>query len=383
MKRKKTIMLLIFFIFYKNVSLFAADTLEVAIKKQADYIIRNSPRNAVLAIVNIDSGSKILSEYIIERLPDHIINAKEGIVLVDRKRLDLIQDEIWFQYSGEVSEETMVSIGKKTGARAIVSGSIMEIALAYNFNIKILDVESAKIVGSNSTQIIHDETMDAFMKNSQVAQNTMLEAQQKREEHEAAVTSVKNALGFFPRGTYFGYLWALSMPIGLSFGEITEGTGLFLDMAFSPPKYNGIGKQNDLTYKGNTVENQPANYSYKYEKENTSFIMDVMAGLNINIIKTLLWLNLGTGFEYKQDYKLFTEISVNDSNKAWIKSGSDKNFKFAISAGLLIKLWYFYFQGKYKYVVGEEFDTASFGFRHFSIGAGYVWRAKEILAAHN
>jgi hypothetical protein len=48
--------------------------------------------------------------------------------------------------------------------------------------------------------------------------------------------------------------------------------------------------------------------------------------------------------------------------------------KFAISAGMYMKLWRFYAQGKYKYIVGDEIDYSTYGLNHLSIGAGYVWR---------
>jgi hypothetical protein len=50
-------------------SLYAAGTLEKAIEKQADYIIKNSSLNTAAAIVSISSNSELLSEYIMENCP--------------------------------------------------------------------------------------------------------------------------------------------------------------------------------------------------------------------------------------------------------------------------------------------------------------------------
>ena len=92
----------------------AAEKLEKAIENSADYIVQNSSSGSIIAIVNIKSDSRTLSEYIIEKMPDYLVNRKR-LTVVDRNRLDIIQREIKFQYSGDVSDETMVSIGKMTG----------------------------------------------------------------------------------------------------------------------------------------------------------------------------------------------------------------------------------------------------------------------------
>ena len=353
---------------------YAADSLEKAIEKEAEFIIKSAPRKAVLAIVSIKSGSSLLSEYIMERLPDYVIDNKEQITFVDRSKLELIQREINFQYSGEVDDETMVSIGKKTGAQVIVTGTIMEAGSVYNFSIKLLDVKSARILGSNSIQITHDSTMAGFMGSSSVAQLALEQARKKRAEREAAVSTIKNALGIFSNGLYLGYFGSLGLPIGISFGGISEGITLFIDTGFCPPVFSGYESQSNATYNGNSVQNPAQGFTYTTDNTRTAFLWDAVIGLNINIIKTFLWTDLGIGFEYRQDYKLFTETSGTASNKIWIQSDSPDRMKVVVAAGLYIKLWYFFIQGKYRYVVGEEIDSTIYGLNHLSVGVGYVWR---------
>jgi TolB-like protein len=374
MMRKFTGILFVVFICFANGAVYAADTLEKAIEQEADYIIERSPRGTVLAIVNIKSDSSVLSEYIMEKLPDYVINNRKNITFVDRSKLDLIQQEISFQYSGEVSDETMISIGKKIGAQVIVTGTIIEAGNIYNFSIKLLDIESTKILGSNSTQIVHDDTMESFMGNSRVAQLVLEQAQQKRHEREATVSKIKNVLGIFSKGWYLGYIGSLSTPIGISLGWTSEGSAFFVDTGFAPPVFEGYEHSNDLSYIGNKIQNSTVGFTYLNENDNTAFLWDAIAGLNINIIKTLLWADIGVGFRYRQDYKLYTETSGNSSNKTWIKNGLDDKFKPLVSAGLYIKLWYFYIQGKYKYIVGEEIDASTYGLNHLSLGLGYIWR---------
>lgn len=355
-------------------SLYAADTLEKAIEKQAGYIIKNAPRNTALAIVNVKSNSAMLSEYIMEKLPDYVVNTSERIIFVDRSKLDLIQQEINFQYSGEVSDDQVVAIGRKIGAKVIVTGAVLEVGREYSFNIKLLDVETAQILGSNSQLVVHDATMDGFMSGSRVAQLALEDAQRRRREREAAVSTIKKALGIFSHGVYLGYLGSLTMPIGLSFGGTSEGVRMFIETGFSPPDFAGHEHSGGLSYSGNTIQNPAQGAAYVNLDDRTAFVWDVNAGFNINIIKTLLWATIGAGFEYRQDYKLFTETSTNGSGRIWAKSEADDQLKALISAGLYVKLWYFYIQGKYRYVIGEEIDASTYGLNHLSLGLGYVWR---------
>ena len=202
-------------------------------------------------------------------------------------------------------------------------------------------MESARIVGSNSTQIVHDSTMAGFMSGSRIAQSALEEAQQKRLEREAAVSTIKNVLGIFSSGRYLGYLGALSMPIGFSFGGINEGVGFFMETGFSPPAFEGHERQSTLSDNGNSVQNQAQEFTYtKIENKETTFLWDLVVGFNINIIKTLLWANIGAGFEYRQDYELFTETSVDDSNnknEIWIQNESDEKLKLVME-NVFIKL---------------------------------------------
>jgi hypothetical protein len=379
---RKSWILLVTFVFFGYGTLYAAETLEKAIEEEAAYIVRNSGRGSAVAIVSIKSGSNLLSEYIMERLPDYVIDNRRDVTFVDRTRLDLIQKEIDFQYSGEVSDETMVSIGKMIGAQVIVAGSVMEAGNVYNFNIKLLKVETGEILGSNSVQIIHDNAMEGFMSNSRVAQMALAEAQQKRQRRDATVSTIKNALGIFSNGFYLGSMGALNTPVGISLGWLDEGSAFFIDTSFGPPSFKGYEHPGNLSYKGNDIQDYSSDdfddddFKYVDENDKTAFLWDMIFGLNFNIIKTLLWADIGIGFEYKQNYKLYSETSASGSNKIWIQDASDlaDKFKVVVSAGLYIKLWYFYIQGKYKYIVGEELDMSTYGLNHLGLGVGYVWR---------
>jgi TolB-like protein len=368
----KIVCLVVFCLGFGN--LYAIDSLEEAIERESAYIVDRSPANAILAIVNIKSDSTHLSNYIMERIPDYVIRNNKKITFVDRSKLDLIQQEINFQYSGEVSDDTIVSIGNKIGAQIIVTGTISEAGDTYNFSIKLLDVRTAVILGSSSTKVLHDDMMESYLPNSQVARRTEIKSLEQQQRRASTVKTIKNVLGIFPNGFYLGYLWSLASPVGISLGGINKNVSFFTDNEFSPPNFSGYERSSYLTYNGNVISNSIDSYTDEHEK--TSFQWNCILGFNINIVESLLWVDVGAGFQYSQEYKLFTEKNASTgTNRVWIKNANeDDRLKLLISAGLYIKLWYFYIQGKYKYIVEDEIDYNTYGLNHLSLGVGYVWR---------
>jgi hypothetical protein len=355
------------------VNLYAIDTLEEAIDRVSRYIVDRSPASSVVAIVSIKSDSYSLSEYIMDRIPDYVIRNTKSITFVDRSKLDLIQQEIDFQYSGEVSEETMVSIGNKTGAQIIATGTISEVGDAYNFSVKLLDVQTAILLGSSSTKIMHDADMHSYLPDSKVAKRVKSRAEEARQRRASTVKTVKNALGIFPNGFYLGYLWSFNSPIGVSLGWLNKNMALFIDNEIGPPTFQGYERSKDLSYNDDIISGPKSSGFEFIDNESTDFHWNCIMGFNINLIESLLWIDLGGGITYKEDYRLAVEKS--SSTKTWIENSNEKDkIKFAISAGLFLKLWYFYMQAKYKYIIGEELDISTYGLNQLSVGVGFVLR---------
>jgi hypothetical protein len=80
------------------------------------------------------------------------------LVLVDRRDLDLIRREEQFQLSGDVSDESAVSIGKKLGARIIITGSFTATDQNHRLQFKALEVETAQVL-SWPTKYVKDNTI--------------------------------------------------------------------------------------------------------------------------------------------------------------------------------------------------------------------------------
>jgi TolB-like protein len=124
-------------------------SLDSAIMESAIELASNFNIGMVIAVLSIESESDTLSAYVIEELSSYLAKNK-NIIVVDRKSLDIIQHEMNFQMSGEVSDESAQSIGKKLGAQVIVTGSITELPRNYRLRLKALNVETAVIESTSS-----------------------------------------------------------------------------------------------------------------------------------------------------------------------------------------------------------------------------------------
>jgi formylglycine-generating enzyme required for sulfatase activity len=132
--------------------------LDEAIRLAAEEISASFEAGAVVAVINFTAPSQKLSGYVIEELAGALVRAKK-LVVADRSNLALIQDELRFQFSGEVSDESAQAIGKKLGARAIITGSLVEMNGSFRFRVYALNVESAARETATLVSVRSDEQL--------------------------------------------------------------------------------------------------------------------------------------------------------------------------------------------------------------------------------
>jgi WD40 repeat protein/TolB-like protein len=138
------------------------DELDMAIRRASDYLNENLEAGNKLVILNFESDYPAFSEYIIDELIANTVNDRIFSV-VDRANLALIQQEIDFQLSGEVSDESAQAIGKKLGAQIIVSGGVSKIGDVYRLRVRAIAVESAQIQGQYNKNIPESYTITALI----------------------------------------------------------------------------------------------------------------------------------------------------------------------------------------------------------------------------
>jgi hypothetical protein len=131
--------------------------LDKSIQETLDYLDTRLPAHSVVAVLNIKSDNQALSNRIIDKLLNAMID-RANFSAIDREHIDFIQKELQFHLSGDVSDETAQSIGKILGAQTIISGEVIRINnKMYQLAIKAISVETAALQGTVSKNFQNDK----------------------------------------------------------------------------------------------------------------------------------------------------------------------------------------------------------------------------------
>jgi hypothetical protein len=122
------------------------------ISHAANDILSKLAPKTIIALINVSSEETELTEYIIEEISVVLVN-EGNLIVVDRRGLDIIKAEQRYQLSGEVSDETAISLGKILGAEAIITCTISGKNELRRMRIKTLDIETAQIITFSSYEI--------------------------------------------------------------------------------------------------------------------------------------------------------------------------------------------------------------------------------------
>jgi hypothetical protein len=123
--------------------------IEDAVYRGAQTLVDDLPAGATVAIISISSSDGETAEFVLEELAYLLVETKK-FRIVDRKSLDAIKSEHYFQSSGEVDDNSAVSIGKMLGASIVITGSISGSGSTRRLRTKALDVKTAEIVAMTS-----------------------------------------------------------------------------------------------------------------------------------------------------------------------------------------------------------------------------------------
>jgi TolB-like protein len=215
-----------------------AITLDRAIQGAHAKIENDLPQGTKIIVLNFTAPAPRLSDYVIDQLILKLVNNKK-LIVVERKDLDLINEEIAFQLSGEVSDESAQAIGKKLGAQSIASGKFETLGNQYQFSIKTIHVETATIELFYQTLIKQDKKLDTLLG------ITEQQKAAKKEEADRQRVARKTKLILGVRGG-IGGISALGNQAADSFtGSGREAAPLFPEQVYSV--YFGTNNLNSLT----------------------------------------------------------------------------------------------------------------------------------------
>jgi hypothetical protein len=219
--------------------------IDQGIRDSVDYFSEIIEPGTKIVVLNIQSESANLSEYSIDELIKYFIE-KRKYTIVDRQNLELIQQEMDFQLSGEVSDESAQSIGKKLGAQIIISGSINPFGSNYRLRLRAIGVETAAIHGIQTKTILMDNTLSALLGQPvDTADTRNMRSDAQRDDAERPFT--------FSFRNDFELSFGANVRTGMRFTKtnvhITDYTSLLEDRSFKKRGYDvGGGLFFDMTY---------------------------------------------------------------------------------------------------------------------------------------
>jgi TolB-like protein len=129
-------------------------TLDEGIKQIAASIEDRLDLDTKIIVLDFQTtlDSQRLSDYVVDELSTFLINGGKLDVL-DRKNLALIDEEMTFQASGEVSDSSAQSFGQRLGAQVIVSGNMEDLGEYYRIRFRSLQVETARTLSVLATNV--------------------------------------------------------------------------------------------------------------------------------------------------------------------------------------------------------------------------------------
>jgi TolB-like protein len=159
-----------------------------------------------VALLNFESPTEQFSGYVLDELTANLVDSG-NLVIVDRKEIDLIRGEFAFQYSGEVSDDSMQAIGRMLGAQSIVSGTLSRIGDLYRIVIRVLNVQSTVVEVQYRTDIANDGRVMALLTGGQ-AKNA---GAQQQETYKIGDTGPGGGTVFLIEGNIY---WEVSRNLG-------------------------------------------------------------------------------------------------------------------------------------------------------------------------
>jgi hypothetical protein len=137
-------------------------SLEKGITRIAQDLENDLPEGLRVAVVNFESPSARFGDFVLEELQGDLVNGKK-LVVTERSKLELLRNELSFQMSGEVSDESAVSIGHWLGAQVIITGSLSDLGGAYRCRFNAIDIETAVREVSPAVTIENDRAIACLL----------------------------------------------------------------------------------------------------------------------------------------------------------------------------------------------------------------------------
>ena len=173
-------------------------SLQEAIEQSAERITLELPVGSRVAIVAFDSENYNLSDFIMDELAGELKD--RNMEVAERRNLEFVYNELNFQMSGNVSDESAMSIGKFLGAELVITGQLRNIGKVYRLTTTAIHVETA----TQRSVSRMDVQNNRLIKNMINALNRQSEKSNTMSNFSNELSIPKTAGAFFERGILLG-----------------------------------------------------------------------------------------------------------------------------------------------------------------------------------
>ena len=119
---------------------------------------------AVVDFTDLQGDVTALGRFLAEEFSVALAGAGQGFRVIDRTHLTIILREHKLAESGVIDPSTARQLGKIAGVQALITGSLTPFGDSVRIAVKILDTESAALVGSASGNIARTGAIDELLK---------------------------------------------------------------------------------------------------------------------------------------------------------------------------------------------------------------------------
>lgn len=151
-------------------AVYGAETPEAAMKEVAASLGGSLSglglkKLAVAEFADLNGYRSALGPFLAEELTTHLFETKPGAFdFVERQQLVKVLEELKLTSSSLFEAGGIASVGKALGIQAVVTGSMADLGNEIKINIRVISVESARIVASASAKFPREESAETLLR---------------------------------------------------------------------------------------------------------------------------------------------------------------------------------------------------------------------------
>ena len=134
----------------------APNSYRSAIRELLAGVTDSHSKVAVAAMAYSDGRDATDGGVVVERLTTELARAGT-VTVIERAQIEKVFAELKLQRSGAISEDSIHSIGTMLGADAVIVGTLTDLSSKQvELNLRLIDVESSRVVNATSTVVQRD-----------------------------------------------------------------------------------------------------------------------------------------------------------------------------------------------------------------------------------